>query len=52
MKDKYYKLAKELDMTLRIPRHHAEFLKAKGALDHFVSAKLTGDNISAKWLLL
>lgn len=51
LKEKYCKLAKQLDMTLRVPRHHAEFLKAKGALDHFVSAKLTGDNISAKWLL-
>ena len=39
-------------MKLRIPRHHAEFLKAKGALDHFVSAKLSGQNITAKWLLL
>lgn len=52
MKDKYRQLAKELNMKLKIPRHHLEFLKGKGALDHFVSAKLTGDDISAKWALL
>jgi len=52
MKEKYRTLAKELNMKLKIPRHHLEFLKAKGALDHFVSAKLTGDDISAKWLLV
>ena len=39
-------------MKLQIPRHHLEFLKSKGTLDHFVEAKLTGDDVMAKWLLL
>ena len=42
----------KLDMTLRIPRMHMEFLKEKGKLDEFVDAKLKGDELLAKWLLL
>ena len=46
------KLTDELNMKLKIPRLHLEFLKSKGALDHFVSAKLKGDDVNAKWMLL
>ena len=29
-----------------------EFLQDKGKLDEFVAAKLTGEDVTAKWLLL
>jgi hypothetical protein len=35
-KDKYYEIAKYLKTQLQIPRQHEEFLKKKGALDHFI----------------
>ena len=43
---------KILTITLQTPRHHMKFLEEKGTLDHFVSAKLTGDNVEAKWALM
>jgi len=52
MKSKYYRLAQELNLKLKIPRHHLEFLHNQGSLDHFVSAKITGDEVQAKWSLL
>ena len=52
MKGKYYRLSKELNLKLKIPRHHLEFLHKQGSLDHFVSAKITGDEVGAKWSLL
>jgi hypothetical protein len=52
MRDRYRKLARELNVQLRIPRHHLEFLKNKGALSHFIEAKITGDDELAKWSLL
>ena len=48
----YFKIAKDLKTKLQIPRLHLEFLKTKGTLEHFVSAKITGDNEAAKWALL
>ena len=39
-------------VILKIPKLHREFLQQKGALDHFVSAKLTGNDFMAKWTLL
>ena len=45
MKGKYYRLAQELNLKLKIPRHHLEFLHNKGSLDHFVSAKISGDEV-------
>ena len=52
MKDKYYRLAQELNFKLKIPRHHLEFLHQKGSLDHFVSCKISGDDMESKWALL
>lgn len=52
MKDKYYRLAQELNFKLKIPRHHLEFLHQKGTLDHFVSCKISGDDMESKWSLL
>ena len=52
MKDTYLKIAKDLKTKLQIPRLHLEFLKTKGTLEHFVSAKITGDDEAAKWALL
>lgn len=52
MRDKYKKIARELNVQLRIPRHHLEFLKKKGTLNHFIEAKITGDDELAKWTLL
>ena len=52
MKIHYENLSKNLDIQLKIPRHHYEFLKNKGALNYFVKAKLTGENEIAKWTLL
>ena len=52
MRDKYKKIARELNVQLRIPRHHLQFLKDKGALGHFIECKLTGDEETAKWSLL
>jgi len=52
MRDKYRRKAKELQFQLKIPRHHLQFLKDKGALGHFVEAKITGDDVLAKWSLL
>ena len=51
-KDKYYNIAKYLKTQLKIPRLHEQFLKEKGSLDHFIQAKLSGDDEQAKWLLL
>ena len=51
-KDKYYQIAKYLKTQLMIPRHHEQFLKEKGALDHFIQAKMSGDTEQAKWILL
>lgn len=52
MRDRYRKIARELNIQLKIPRHHLEFLKNKGALSHFIEAKITGDDEFAKWTLL
>lgn len=52
MRDRYRKIARELNVQLKIPRHHLEFLKNKGALSHFIEAKITGDDELAKWSLL
>lgn len=51
MKEKYIKLSKELNMQLKIPRHHLKFLKEKGSLDHFVRSKISGQDEMAKWHL-
>ena len=51
-KERYRRLAKELNTKLKIPRHHLEFLHQKGTLDHFVSAKICGDDLGAKWSLI
>ena len=52
MRDRYRKIARELNIQLKIPRHHLEFLKNKGALSHFIEAKIKGDDELAKWSLL
>ena len=46
------KTNKELNLKLRVPRLHMEFLEEKGSLDHFVQAKLLGQEETAKWSLL
>ena len=38
-------------MKLKTPRHHLKFLEEKGMIDPFVSAKLTGEDVYAKWIL-
>ena len=50
--NKYYQLSRELNLKLKIPRLHLEFLHSKGSLDHFVKAKLEGNEVEAKWTLL
>ena len=51
IKDFYIEKVKRLTLKLKMPRNHLDFLKKHGALDEFVSAKLTGDDVMAKWLL-
>ena len=41
-----------MTIKLRVPRLHMEFLKDRGKLDEFVEAKMTGEDATAKWLLL
>ena len=52
IKDEFIQKSKELTMKLKMPRFHMQFLKEKGSLDEFVAAKLTGEEPTAKWLLL
>lgn len=42
---------KRLTLMLKTPRHHLQFLSEKGMIDPFISAKLTGEDINAKWIL-
>lgn len=51
MKDVLLDKTKKLTIKLKTPRHHLQFLAEKGMLDPFVSAKLTGDDVYAKWIL-
>ena len=41
-----------LEMTLKIPRKHMEFMRDNGKLEEFVDAKLLGKDAEAKWILL
>jgi hypothetical protein len=42
---------KKLTLKLKTPRHHLKFLEEKGMIDPFISAKLTGEDVYAKWIL-
>ena len=38
----------ELQVKLRIPRHHFKFLEEHGTLEEFIKAKVDGDNHAAR----
>lgn len=52
IKNNFIQKTKELTLKLKTPRLHVEFLEERGKLDEFVAAKLTGEEATAKWLLL
>ena len=41
-----------LEMTLKVPRKHLEFMKDNGRFEEFIEAKLLGKDVEAKWMLL
>jgi len=41
-----------MEVTIKIPAKHREFLKSKGTLDFFVEAVALGQDELAKWTLL
>jgi len=43
---------KDLNVILKIPKLHREFLQEKGTLDLFVEATQNGQDQLAKWTLL
>ena len=51
IKDVLLEKTKKLTLKLKTPRHHLKFLEEKGMIDPFVSAKLTGEDVYAKWIL-
>lgn len=51
IKDVLLEKTKKLTLKLKTPRHHLKFLEEKGMIDPFVSAKLTGEDVFAKWIL-
>ena len=51
LKDILAEKVKRLTLMLKTPRHHLKFLSDKGMIDPFISAKLTGEDINAKWIL-
>lgn len=42
----------KLELQLRIPKLHRDFLEGKGTLDFFTKAVLQGKDEAAKWTLL
>lgn len=54
-KQKYEQAKKDhdgLELLMRIPKLHREWMEEKGILDEFVEAKMMGKDATAKWLLL
>jgi hypothetical protein len=46
------RIAQRLKIKLLTPRNHLQFIQEHGLLDDFVSAKISGDDVAAKWHLL
>jgi hypothetical protein len=49
--DELHQLMSQLEVKLKIPRHHFKFLQEHGALEEFVLAKHSNDNDGARQAL-
>jgi hypothetical protein len=51
-KEDLFEKNERLEMTLKVPRKHLEFIKDNGRFEEFIEAKLLGKDVEAKWMLL
>jgi hypothetical protein len=51
-KELLFEKNERLEMTLKVPRKHMEFMRDNGKFEEFIDAKLLGKDVEAKWMLL
>lgn len=51
-KEVLFEKNERLEMTLKCPRKHLEFMRENGKFEEFIDAKLLGKDVEAKWMLL